>query len=183
MRSRAPRGSGTAKAPLPRKTARARGSVTPAASPAPRPRRRRPAWSWADRDEIVHRVEVVDVQLAVEVVELVLERAGQEAAAGDLDLPAEAVLGHDPDLLAARHVGDVAGDRQAALEVAVVAVERTMRGLMSSWSWPSTSMTQAWSATPTCGAAGPTPGASRIVSVRSSSSRGGTCRSCRRARP
>ena len=32
-----------------------------------------------------------------------------------------AVLGDDPDALAARHVGDVARDRQAALEVAVVA--------------------------------------------------------------
>src|SRR5688500_17924879 len=54
-----------------------------------------------DRDELVHRIEVVDVQLAVEMVELVLERAPQQAGAGDLDLPAAAILGDHPDLLTA----------------------------------------------------------------------------------
>src|SRR4029079_4847768 len=63
--------------------------------------------------------EVVDVQLAVEVVELVLERAPEETRAGDLDPAAAPVLRHDPDLLAARDVGGVAWDRQAALEVAI----------------------------------------------------------------
>ena len=84
--------------------------------------------SCADRDQLVHRVEVVDVQLAVEMIELVLQRARQQALAVDLDLAAVAVLGHDPDLLASRHVGDVARDRQAALEIAVVAV-----GCARSW--------------------------------------------------
>ena len=45
-----------------------------------------------------------------------------------------------------------------------------MRGLTSSWRWSSTSMTQACIASPSCGAARPTPGASRIVWARSSSS-------------
>ena len=40
----------------------------------------------------------------------------------DLDLLPAAVLGDDPDLLAAGDVGDVARDREAALEVAVVAL-------------------------------------------------------------
>ena len=53
-----------------------------------------------DRDQLVHRVEVVDVQLAVEMVELVLERPTEEARAGDLDLAAATILGDDPDLLA-----------------------------------------------------------------------------------
>ena len=70
--------------------------------------------SPADRDELVHRVEVVDVQLAVEVVELVLERPAEQPGPGDLDLPPEPVLGDHPDPLAAGDVGDVAGDRQAA---------------------------------------------------------------------
>ncbi len=76
-----------------------------------------------------------------------------------LDLPAMAVLGNNPDLLLTGHVGDVAGDRQAALEVIVVAARLDDRGLTSSCSWLSTSTTHAWSATPTCGAARPTPGA------------------------
>ena len=45
-----------------------------------------------------------------------------------------------------------------------------MRGLTSSWSLPPTSMTQACSGSPSCGAARPTPGAWRMESVRSSSS-------------
>ncbi len=49
-----------------------------------------------------------------------LERAAEQAGAGDLDLLAMAILGDDPDLLVPRHVGDVAGDRQAALEVTVI---------------------------------------------------------------
>ena len=51
-----------------------------------------------------------------------LERAAEQPRSRDLDLPAVAVLGDDPDLLAAGDVGDVARDREAALEVAVVAV-------------------------------------------------------------
>src|SRR5258706_2047543 len=46
----------------------------------------------------------------------------------------------------------------------------TIRGLTSSWSRSSTSTTQTDSASPIWGAASPTPGASRIVWVRSSSS-------------
>ena len=75
----------------------------------------------ADRDQLVHRVEIVDEQLAVEVVELVLERPAEEPGSGDLDLLAVAVLGDDPDVLAPGDVGVVAGEREAALEVAVVA--------------------------------------------------------------
>src|SRR5688572_31305968 len=45
-----------------------------------------------------------------------------------------------------------------------------MRGFTSSWSVSSTSMTQAWTASPSWGAARPTPGAARIVWARSSSS-------------
>ena len=59
--------------------------------------------------------------LPVEVVQLVLERPAEQPGARDLDLLADAVLGDDPDLLVAGDVGDVARDRQAALEVAVVA--------------------------------------------------------------
>ena len=123
----APQDSGRANAPLPRKTVRDRDAapaaprpVTPGRSsprgPPRRPRRRRPTG-----DQLVHRLEVVDVELAVEVVELVLERAPEQPGPGDLDLLAVAVLGDDPDPLAAGHVRDVARDRQAALEVAVVA--------------------------------------------------------------
>ena len=75
----------------------------------------------ADRHQLVHRVEIVDVELAVEVIELVLERATEQPGSRDLDLLAVTVLRDDPDLLAPRDVGDVARDRQAALEVAVVA--------------------------------------------------------------
>src|SRR5436190_7785504 len=74
-----------------------------------------------DRDQLLHRTEVVDEELAVEVVELVLERPTEQAAAGDLDLLAVTVLGDDPDLLLAGDVGVVAGEGEAALEVAVLA--------------------------------------------------------------
>src|SRR5215475_9575774 len=74
-----------------------------------------------DRDQLVHRAEVVDEELAVEVVELVLERPTEKAAPGDLDLLPEAVLGDDPDLLLAGDVGVVAGQREAALQIAVLA--------------------------------------------------------------
>src|SRR5262245_34438484 len=76
----------------------------------------------ADRDQLVHRIEIVDVELPGEVIELVLERASEQAGAGDLDLLADPVLGDDPDLLLAGDVGDVAGDREAALEVPVLPV-------------------------------------------------------------
>src|SRR3954462_12294917 len=49
-----------------------------------------------DRDELVHRVEVVDEELAVEMVQLVLERAAEESRSGDLDLLAVPVLSDDP---------------------------------------------------------------------------------------
>src|SRR4029079_19726816 len=72
--------------------------------------------------QLVHRVEVVDVELAVEAVALELERPPEQPGPGDLDLLAEAVLGDDPDSLAAGHVGDVARDREAAFEMAAVAL-------------------------------------------------------------
>src|SRR4051794_8897768 len=75
----------------------------------------------ADRNQVLHRLEIVDVQLALEVVELMLQRAAEEPRACNLDLLAHPVLRNDPDLLVAGHVRHVAGDRQAALEVAVVA--------------------------------------------------------------
>ena len=74
-----------------------------------------------DREQLIHRLEVVDVQLALQMVELVLERPTEQPGPGDLDFLAMAVLGDDPDLLAAGDVRDVARDRQTALEVAVVA--------------------------------------------------------------
>ena len=51
-------------------------SASSPASPATPPRRRRTA---AHGDQLVHRVEVVDVELAVEVVELVLEGPPEQA--------------------------------------------------------------------------------------------------------
>jgi hypothetical protein len=75
----------------------------------------------ADRDEVVERLEVVDVELAGEVVELVLEGASEEPGARDLDLLAQTVLGDDPDSLLAGDVGHVARDREAAFEVPVLA--------------------------------------------------------------
>ncbi len=73
------------------------------------------------RDEVVERLEVVDVELALEVVELVLHGARQQARAHRLDALAVAVLGFDPDLLLALHVGHVAGHGEAALEVVALA--------------------------------------------------------------
>src|SRR4029453_13972136 len=55
----------------------------------------------ADGNQLIHRLEVVDEQLALEMVQLVLERAGEEAGARHLDLLAVPVLGDDPHLLAA----------------------------------------------------------------------------------
>src|SRR5262249_8859972 len=75
----------------------------------------------ADGDELVQRVEIVDEELSVEVIQLVLEGPSEEPGSGDLDLLAVPVLGYDPDLLPARDVGVVAGQRKAALEVAIVA--------------------------------------------------------------
>ena len=46
----------------------------------------------------------------------------EKVTAIELDLAAQSVLGHDPDLLLARDVGDVARDRQAPLEVAILPV-------------------------------------------------------------
>src|SRR5512139_1700679 len=111
---------GTAKVPEPRKTVRT-GGCSKGPSPVSGERGRVDLapllfrLELRHRDQVIERVEVVDVQLALEVVELVLERTAQEPAPGHLDLPAMAVLGDDPDALAACHVGDVAGDRQAAL--------------------------------------------------------------------
>ena len=81
--------AGTAKAPLPRKTVRTRpssgGPGLTAIGSGERPQRLLRflvlVVELAHRDQVVHRLEVVDVQLAVEVVELVLERAAQEARA------------------------------------------------------------------------------------------------------
>ena len=78
MRRPVPRPTGTAKAPLPRKTVRRAPSRS-------RQRRQRlflralVVRRLADGDQLVHRVEVVDVQLALEMVELVLHGARQEA--------------------------------------------------------------------------------------------------------
>src|SRR5690349_8553826 len=122
------RSDGTAKAPLPRKTVRTRPSsggsgrtaIGSGQGPEALLRVLVLVLELAHRDELVHRVEIVDVQLAVQVVQLVLERAAQQPGARDLDLLADAVLRDDPDLLLPGHVRDVARDRQAALEVAVV---------------------------------------------------------------
>src|SRR4051794_27932316 len=75
-----------------------------------------------DGHELVHRVEIVDVELAVEVVDLVLQRARQQTVAVDLDLPSVPVLCDHPHLFAPRDPGDVARDRQTTLEIAVVAL-------------------------------------------------------------
>ena len=88
----------------------------------------------------------------------------------DLELPADPVLGNDPDLLVARHVGDVAGDREAALEVAVVAVGADDLRVDELEQAVSTSTTQAAAARRAAARRAPRPGASRMVSVRSSSS-------------
>ena len=76
----------------------------------------------ADRDQLVGGSQVVDVELALQVVELVLQGTPEQARAADLVLAAGAVLGDDPDMLAARDVGDKAGNGEAALQVAVVAL-------------------------------------------------------------
>src|SRR5450759_423705 len=125
--------TGTAKAPEPKKIARA-GSAAGCrlgplrVDPALLERRVRgpvllvvhPAAS--DGDQLVRRREVVHVELPLQVVQLVLERPPQEARSGDLELPADAVLGNHPDLLLPRHVRHVARDREASLEIAVLAV-------------------------------------------------------------
>ena len=61
-----------------------------------------------DRDELVHRAEVIDEELPVEVIELVLEGPPEQSRAGNLDLLAVPVLGDDPDLLSPRDIGVVA---------------------------------------------------------------------------
>jgi hypothetical protein len=75
----------------------------------------------ADADQLVHRVEVIDVKLAREVIELVLQRARQETGARDPDRASVSVLCSDRDLLAPRDVRNVARDREATLEVSIVA--------------------------------------------------------------
>ena len=98
-----------------------------------------------------------------------LEGPRQQTRPGHLDLLAVAVLGRDRTRSAGsrtrrspgwRGSPRGPGRRRSADDP----------GFTSSWSWPSTSMTQTCSASPSCGAARPTPGASRIECVRSSSS-------------
>ena len=86
----------------------------------------------ADRHQLVHRVEVVDVELAVEVVELVLERATEQPGPRHLDLLPVAILGDDPDPLAACHVRDVPGMDRHPSRSRSSPVDRTIRGLTSS---------------------------------------------------
>src|SRR5690348_16277568 len=74
----------------------------------------------SNRDQVIHRVEIVDVQLAGQMVELVLHCPRQQALATDLDLAAVPVLSDDPDLLLARDIRDVAWDREAAFQVIVL---------------------------------------------------------------
>ena len=52
-------------------------------------------FALADRDQLVHRIEVIDIELAVQVVQLVLESAGEQARTGDLDLAPQPVLCDD----------------------------------------------------------------------------------------
>ena len=81
-----------------------------------------------------------------------------------LILLAVAVLGDDPDLLArASRRRRSRGSRGSPRGRCRRPSRCTICGLTSSWSWPSTSMTHTCSATPSCGAARPTPGAARIV--------------------
>ena len=100
-----------------------------------------------------------------------LERATEEPGPGDLDLLARGGSGRRPRPARGgsrrrRSPGSTGSPRGRGRRPSA----RTIRGFTSSWSWPSTSMTQACSASPSCGAARPTPGASRIVWARSSSS-------------
>ena len=124
----------------------------------------------ADRDQLIHRLEVVDVQLAVEVVELVLEGPAEQTAAGDLESRGRGGPGRRPR-------PSRGGSRRRRSRAATGSprgrvsspLERTIRGLTSSYRCDWTSITQARSGSPSWGAARPTPGASRIVSARSSS--------------
>ena len=87
-------------------------AASAASAPSVSPQRARP------RDQLGVGPQAVDVQLALEVVELVLHGPRQEARADDADLAAMAVLGLDHGPLGARAIGEEAGDREAALEVA-----------------------------------------------------------------
>ena len=113
------------------------------------------------------------------------ERPAEQPGAGDLDLPAAAVLGDDPDLLPPGHVGHVAGDGEAASRVPVVAVERTILGV-DQLVQLALDLDRRRRAGPRRAAARPAPRRGRGASVcrpGRRAARGGTCRSCRRARP
>ena len=80
----------------------------------------------------------------------------------------EAVGDHRQRALA---VDGQAGDRQAALGAVLVSSDRSSAGLTRWPTSPSTCQVKTRSPTPICGAARPAPGASSMVSVRSSTSR------------
>ena len=75
----------------------------------------------ADRDQLVDRIRGSRCTACPAGGPARAGTRDPAARASGLDPPAPPILGHDPDLLTARHVRRVARDRQAALEVSVVA--------------------------------------------------------------
>src|SRR4030095_4504289 len=73
------------------------------------------ALAVVDLAELVHALEAIDVQDAVQGVDLVLQRLPEQALALDPHVAALAILRLDRHGPVALHVRHVAGDRQAAL--------------------------------------------------------------------
>ena len=67
--------------------------------------------------ELGVRLEVVDVETAVEMVDFVLQGTREEALALDAELAAVTIARLDRHLRGSRHLGDVAGNGQAPLPV------------------------------------------------------------------
>src|SRR6187551_1084354 len=75
----------------------------------------------ADPNELIERLERVDVEGPVEVVDLVLKGAGEELLAFDPELATVAVARLDRDLRGAPDLGNIARDREATLPVELLA--------------------------------------------------------------
>ena len=81
---------------------------------------------------LVHADGTVDVELAVQVIQLVAEGLGQKVVAGDLDGVAVAIQRLHGHVLRTAGDAPASGDGQATLLTLLLAGKATILGLMSS---------------------------------------------------